>query len=164
MYIINHGKVFSNHNANRSVAGRGRGNERDGRRSRGIKKSRRKVRKDNKNKKQQQQDQQDQQEQQDQQDQQSYRISNNNNNNINTTHNNNQILIFVVVLFGTILTMFLIYTIYCNTYVYMCSLSYVVSRNLYWGRSLLEFYLQAKYTMICHFMFFCLCTFYEKIM
>ena len=129
MNIINHGKVISNHNANRSVAGRGRGNERDGRRSRGIKKSRRKVRKDNKNKKQQQQDQQDQQEQQDQQDQQdqqSYRISNNNNNNINTTHNNNQILIFVVVLFGTILTMFLIYTIYCNTYVYMCSLSSVV--------------------------------------
>ena len=27
-----------------------------------------------------------------------------------------------------------------------------------------ELYLQAKYTMICHFMFFCLCTFNEKIM
>ena len=40
----------------------------------------------------------------------------------------------------------------------------LITRNLYWGRSLLELYQQVKYTIIRHFMLFCLYIFNEKIM
>ena len=58
---------------------------------------------------------------------------------------------------------YIVYSIRIIIY-FVDDMIYVLTRDLYWGGNLLEFYLQAKYTMICHFMFFCLCTFNEKIM